>query len=270
MGQPVSAETKDEKVPCRRRSINEGFVTRAHRNVDEKYKIDTKPLGRGHYGVVRRCINIETGETLALKTIRKARVARMDNLSREIQILKTVKHPNIIQLVDVFEDEKNLHLVTELCEGGELFDRIIQKTESEEGAYSERDAALLISKILSAIAYCHDEHNICHRDLKPENFLFKSEDEDSELKIIDFGLSRFEETNTNMTTRVGTPYCEYSRAGRSVAKNQNAFYTLTLNFFFFHGSKLKWYVRFRALTATVEASMFSFFSPSVKTPTTLL
>lgn len=53
--------------------------------------------------------------------------------------------------------------VTELCTGGELFDRIIEKTESEEGRYSERDAARLVSKILSAIAYCHDEHNICHR-----------------------------------------------------------------------------------------------------------
>ncbi|CAM9408701.1 unnamed protein product, partial [Hapterophycus canaliculatus] len=98
--------------------------------------------------------------------------------------------------------------VTELCTGGELFERILEKTESEEGRYSERDAMTLVNKILSAIAYCHDEHNICHRDLKPENFLFKDRADDAELKIIDFGLSRFEDTNAVMTTRVGTPYCE--------------------------------------------------------------
>ncbi|CAM9457643.1 unnamed protein product, partial [Laminaria digitata] len=113
---------------------------------------------------------------------------------------------NIVELVDVYENEANLHLAREF--GGELFDRIIQKTESEEGRYSERDAVMLVSKMLSAISYCHDEHNICHRDLKPENFLFKDNSDDSEIKIIDFGLSRFEEMNEVMTTRVGTPYCE--------------------------------------------------------------
>lgn len=104
------------------------------------------------------------------------------------------------------EDTKYLHLITELYTGGELYDRIMAKTESAEGHFSEKDAAKLVRKILGAIAYCHDVKQIVHRDLKPENFLFASEDDDAEIKIIDFGLSRYETQIGVMNTRVGTPY----------------------------------------------------------------
>lgn len=74
--------------------------------------MQTKPIGRGHYGVVRRCVNIETGEAFAIKTIRKSRVSRVERLLAEVKILRTVDHPNIIELIDVYEDETNLHLVS--------------------------------------------------------------------------------------------------------------------------------------------------------------
>ena len=167
----------------------------------ENYRVEKRVLGKGHYGVVRKCQRISDGQMFAVKSIDKSKLRRRASLDREIEILRTVHHPNIISLVDVFEDDKYLHLVTELCTGGELFDRIIAKQR-----YTEKDAALLVHKILGAIRYCHEEHNICHRDLKPENFLFKTPAEDSELVIIDFGLSRVEELNETMTTRVGTPY----------------------------------------------------------------
>lgn len=76
----------------------------------------------------------------AIKTIKKSKVSRIESLRREIEILRCVDHPCIIKLYDVYEDDRFIHLVTELCTGGELFDRIIQKTESEEGRYSEKDA----------------------------------------------------------------------------------------------------------------------------------
>ena len=116
-------------------------------------------------------------------------------------------HSNIIKMYDVFEDERFLYIVMELCAGGELFDRIIQKTESGE-LYSERDAARLMMQILDALEYCHANH-IIHRDLKPENFLFRDRTEEAGLVIIDFGLSRvFDESGgeSHMSTRVGTPY----------------------------------------------------------------
>ena len=76
-------------------------------------------------------------------------------------------HPNIIKLIDVYEDERFLHLVTDLCTGGELFERIIAKTKSAEGHYSESDASVVVRCLLSAMEYCHTVHNISHRDLKP-------------------------------------------------------------------------------------------------------
>lgn len=180
-------------------------ITDALNDVRVKYHINPKELGHGHYGVVRKCMNRETDEWYAIKSIRKAKVSKIEVLKREIEILKEVRHPNIIELVDVFEDAKYLHLVTELCTGGELFDRIIAKTQSAEGHYSEHDAASLIRDILDAIAYCHSK-GIVHRDLKPENFLFLTEQETAPIKIIDFGLSRHNDANQIMKTKVGTPY----------------------------------------------------------------
>jgi calcium-dependent protein kinase len=108
-------------------------------------------------------------------------------------------------LFDVFEDSLEIHLVTELCTGGELYDRVLDKAESEEGHFSEDDAAILIRDILDAIRYCHDVVNIVHRDLKPENFLLKDERDDAPIKIIDFGLSRFDNAPFGiMQSRVGT------------------------------------------------------------------
>mmetsp|Transcript_56975 Transcript_56975/g.138805 ORF Transcript_56975/g.138805 Transcript_56975/m.138805 type:complete len:519 (-) Transcript_56975:417-1973(-) len=180
-------------------------ITDALNDVRVKYHINPKELGHGHYGVVRKCMDRETKEWYAIKSIRKAKVSKIEVLKREIEILKEVRHPNIISLVDVFEDAKYLHLVTELCTGGELFDRIIAKTQSAEGHYSEHDAASLIRDILDAIAYCHSK-GIVHRDLKPENFLFLTEQETAPIKIIDFGLSRHNDANQIMKTKVGTPY----------------------------------------------------------------
>ena len=88
--------------------------------VKEKYRVDHSELGHGHYGVVRKCQNRQTKEYFAVKTIKKSKVGRLETLKREIEILKTMDHPNIIKLYDVFEDDKYLHLVTELCTGGEV------------------------------------------------------------------------------------------------------------------------------------------------------
>lgn len=181
-------------------------ITDALSDVRVKYHVNAKELGHGHYGVVRKCMDRETKQWYAIKSIRKAKVKKIEVLKREIEILREVKHPNIIELVDVFEDAKYLHLVTELCTGGELFDRIIAKSSSPEGHYSEHDAAAIIKSILEAISYCHSL-GIVHRDLKPENFLFLTDSEDSPIKIIDFGLSRHKDADDSMMkTKVGTPY----------------------------------------------------------------
>lgn len=199
------ASTKGKKLDNDRKEIV--MITDALSDVRVKFHIVAKELGHGHYGVVRKCQNRETKEWFAIKSIRKSKVSKIEVLLREIRILEEVDHPNIINLLEVHEDVKYLHLITELCTGGELFDRIIAKTNSEEGHFSEKDAASLIRSILNAIKYCHEEKQIVHRDLKPENFLFESKDEDSNIKIIDFGLSRHDDQAFGvMQTKVGTPY----------------------------------------------------------------
>ena len=189
-----------------RTTKNGVMITDALEDVRVKYHINPKEIGHGHYGIVRKCMDRETKDWFAIKSIRKSKVGKIEVLKREVEILREVRHPHIVTLVDIYEDTKYLHLITELCTGGELFDRIITKTQSEEGHFSEHDAADLVRSTLDAIAYCHDEKQIVHRDLKPENFLFKTEAEDSQIKIIDFGLSRHDDANGVMKTKVGTPY----------------------------------------------------------------
>jgi len=207
----ISAESFDREARSRRSILDEDWdpimITPNLSDVRERYHISPKELGHGHYGVVRKCMDRKTKQWYAIKSIRKSRVSKIEVLKREIDILKDVNHPNIIRLIEVHEDDKYLHLITDLCTGGELFDRIIAKTQSAEGHFSERDAAKLIHSILDAIQYCHDEKRIVHRDLKPENFLYATEADDSPIKIIDFGLSRPDVSpNSIMRTKVGTPY----------------------------------------------------------------
>lgn len=199
---PAPAAAARANPATRERKAFKELITGELRDVNEYYDIEQKELGHGHYGTVRTGINKASGKKLAIKTIPKAKVSRPETMRREISILRTLDHPNIIKLYDVFEGNRHLHLVTELCTGGELFDRIIAR-----GHYSEADAAVLVRKICDAVKHCHDR-DICHRDLKPENFLFETPAEDAELKVIDFGLSRMDDGLSAgvMTTRVGTPY----------------------------------------------------------------
>lgn len=96
------------------------------------------------------------------------------------------EHPNVVRIKGAYEDAVFVHLVMELCAGGELFDRIVQK-----GHYTERKAVCLIKTIVGVVEGCHSL-GVMHRDLKPENFLFSSADEeDTTLKATDFGLSIF-------------------------------------------------------------------------------
>ncbi|KAI4088166.1 MAG: hypothetical protein LQ344_006258 [Seirophora lacunosa] len=163
-----------------------------------------KTLGAGSYSVVKECVHIDTGRYYAAKVINKRMMAGREHMVRnEIAVLKKVSmgHQNILTLVDYFETMNNLYLVTDLALGGELFDRICRK-----GSYYESDAADLIRATLSAVAYLHD-HGIVHRDLKPENLLFRTPEDNADLLIADFGLSRImdEEAFHVLTTTCGTP-----------------------------------------------------------------
>ena len=98
----------------------------------------------------------------------------------EISILKNMDHPNILKLLEVYQDDARYYVVTEVCRGGELFDEIVKRK-----SFSEKDASVIMSQILTAIHYCHLQ-NIVHRDMKPENVLLEGKES---IKVIDFGTA---------------------------------------------------------------------------------
>lgn len=123
-------------------------------------------------------------------------------MKREIRILAELDHPYIIRLHECFEDDQYIRLVLELCRGGELYYRL---SHQPDGRFAEHVACGYVHTMVSAIRYLH-ERNIAFRDLKLENFLFESEHEESQMKLIDFGLSRYFKENELMDCPVGTPY----------------------------------------------------------------
>jgi len=119
-------------------------------------------IGRGGFSVVKKGMNKENKESVAVKIIeKKAGEEELMLLHREIEIMKKLHHKHIIALYDVFEDNEKIYLILELVTGGELFDQIVSR-----GVYSERDAAQVVSQILEAVSYMH-QNGIAHRDLKP-------------------------------------------------------------------------------------------------------
>lgn len=161
-----------------------------------------KVINHGKFGVVREGhLKSDTTKRVAVKSIDKTSSStNPQHLRREIENLEQVNHPNVMKLYNVYMDDQYIHLVTELCTGGELFDRILKK-----GRFDEVEAALVMRQILEAVKHLHSL-KIVHRDLKPENFMFLNQDPDSPLKLIDFGFSkRMDTENQQVQTMVGTP-----------------------------------------------------------------
>ncbi|KAK8926599.1 Calcium-dependent protein kinase 13 [Platanthera zijinensis] len=171
--------------------------------IEEKYMVDGE-LGRGEFGVTYLCMDRDSRELLACKSIskRKLRTAiDVEDVRREVAIMRHLpRSPSIVSLREACEDDNAVHLVMELCEGGELFDRIVAR-----GHYTERAAAAVTKTIMEVVQLCH-LHGVIHRDLKPENFLFANKKENSPLKAIDFGLSIFFKPGEKFSEIVGSPY----------------------------------------------------------------
>jgi len=179
--------------------LNESRTEVVAEKIEDVYTFG-RELGSGAFSTVRLGTHNASGEQFAIKIIDKKNVKQdLHRLAIEMDVLKSVCHPNIIELKEIFETDETLYIVTEVVSGGELFDRIVEK-----GSYSEKDAAMLIRKLIEALDYLHDK-NIVHRDLKPENLLLKSKNEDTEVKLADFGLSKVLGNEVLMQTACGTP-----------------------------------------------------------------
>ncbi|GMR45400.1 hypothetical protein PMAYCL1PPCAC_15595 [Pristionchus mayeri] len=167
--------------------------------IKEKYEF-RDVLGTGAFSKVFLAESKEhRGRLVAIKCIdKKALKGKEESLENEIKVLRKLRHENIVQLFDTYDEKQYVYLVMELVTGGELFDRIVAK-----GSYTEKDASNLIKQVLAAVQYMHD-NGVVHRDLKPENLLYFNSDEDSKIMISDFGLSKTEDSGI-MATACGTP-----------------------------------------------------------------
>ncbi|KAK6922602.1 EF-hand domain [Dillenia turbinata] len=165
-----------------------------------------KLLGHGQFGYTYVATDKANGDRVAVKRIEKNKMIlpiAVEDVKREVKILQELTgHENVVQFYDAFEDESYVFIVMELCEGGELLDRILAKKDSR---YSEKDAAIVVRQMLKVAAECH-LHGLVHRDMKPENFLFKSAKENSPLKATDFGLSDFIIPGKRFQDIVGSAY----------------------------------------------------------------
>ena len=172
-------------------------------NIQDSYNFKNK-LGEGGFGTVFLIEHKTTGEVFACKRLAKKKIKNRETIFSEINLMKSLDHPNIVKLLEVYEDNTYIFMVMENLLGGELFDEILARAKSNN-YYSEKMVATIFKQIVSGITYCH-ENNICHRDLKPENIIFTHKDDETSLKIIDFGLSTIFEKNKKMTSSIGTIY----------------------------------------------------------------
>lgn len=163
-------------------------------------------LGTGSYGSVYLASHRVTGDERAVKVMNVDKVTSyyLRKLHTEISILRSVDHPNIVKLQDVFFGRRSVYLVTDLCRGGELFE-LLNNGKSQGFVFREDRASRLMKDMISAVHYLHSR-GIVHRDLKLENFLFESKTISSPLVLIDFGLSRFFDVDERLNHRVGSCY----------------------------------------------------------------
>ncbi|KAL6639473.1 hypothetical protein ACP70R_023203 [Stipagrostis hirtigluma subsp. patula] len=192
-------------VPCGKRT-DFGY----DKDFEARYALG-KLLGHGQFGYTFAAVDRRSGERVAVKRIDKNKVlfqnmvlpVAVEDVKREVKILKALQgHENVVHFYNALEDDNYVYIVMELCEGGELLDRILAKKDSR---YSEKDAAVVVRQMLKVAAECH-LHGLVHRDMKPENFLFKSTREDSPLKATDFGLSDFIKPGKQFRDIVGSAY----------------------------------------------------------------
>lgn len=190
------------------RTLSENLVTENARSksILDFYTIDySKILGEGVSGAVVRATHRRSNQQFAVKIVKKSalKYEKRRQLKQEIALMRSLSHPNVLRILEVFESKDKSFMVLELCTGGELLDRLHAQPETR---FPESVSARYMRSLISAIRYCHAK-KIVHRDLKLENFLFVTDKPDSDIKLIDFGLSQEVKSLDEVLSKpCGTPY----------------------------------------------------------------
>ena len=187
--------------------ITEGMLVQQAVGTPEDNYDNIKTLGEGAFGLVYLGKHKISGVERAIKNINKDKAKlsteEEETLIREINILKTLDHPNIMKVYEYFNNANCFSIVSELCTGGELFKKI------EDNHLSENVGKYVMKQLLSAVAFCH-KNGIIHRDLKPENILLEEEEEAKKeyftIKVIDFGTSGKIKKGQKYNDVIGTPF----------------------------------------------------------------
>lgn len=174
-------------------------IVHSDNSIREFYDLHDE-LGRGKFGTVFRCKEKGSGKTLAAKFVTTTRTEDRKDVEREVEIMKSLQHPRLLQLYDAFDDgTKEMCLVLELIEGGELFERVID----EDFILTEKVCAIFMRQICEGVQFMHSK-SILHLDMKPENILCLSRT-GNRIKLIDFGLARKLEPRKKLQVLFGTP-----------------------------------------------------------------
>lgn len=188
---------------CRRRhstfSVRSMMIQHHERDIAENYKVNPKEMSSGSYGKVYVAEDRNAPDRkVAIKTVIGSDGRRLEAFKREIEIMKELDHPNICKLLETYDEGRKIHLVMELLDGGELFDRIANDVH-----LSEEESVAIVRQVGAALKYAHSR-GIAHRDMKPENVVFCSKDKkNSHVKVIDWGLGWYFDRN-HMHNTVGT------------------------------------------------------------------
>jgi len=173
-------------------------------NLLDLYNIKQK-IGKGKFGLVKLGINKETNDKVAVKVMNKNNMdsSDLELVRTEIEILKICQHPYIIKLYDIFENIDYIYIIMEYCPGGDLFSYL----KKRNFILKEEKVAIIMYKLCKAVFYVHS-YGIAHRDIKPENVLLTSEDENADIRLLDFGLSKIVGPGQKCTEPYGTlTYC---------------------------------------------------------------
>lgn len=187
------------------------FIIHNTGDISDFFVLDSEEIKTGGTAKILRGTERATHVVRAIKRIFRQEVGDFRRLLREVSIMKTLDHPNIIRLFETFEDDRSLYLVLELCEGGDVLDRLLDPVATPAGAMTELQTSIIMRAVLMCLNYLRS-NGVVHRDIKPENILFKDKHQDiltTSVRLADFGYATKMEEDARqncLKTKVGSIY----------------------------------------------------------------